>query len=229
MKGLSMPISIRPLTPDDATTVVTVIANSLGDSVQNVHIEQVMAGDNRASFVAVYDGQVIGFVDGFLTIAQNGTRRWELDLLGVQPDFHGRGAGKKLIETFTDAAKQYDATLVRALVATDNTSMQTAMTKTGYQRLPDVYELHIASAEGKAVNAPENAYLIPVNTFTYRGIWLEGHISQQAIDAANTIRTNHDWDVVGAVISQNDIAALDTVRAAEFTLIKTFHWWHYSI
>ena len=224
-----MSITVRPMTPDDATTVATVIAQSLGDTVQSEHIQSVIAEDDHASFVAVDDEQVIGFVDGFLTIAQDGTRRWELDLLGVHPDYQGQGAGKKLIETFTNAASQYGATVVRALVATDNTPMQAAMTKTGYERLSATYELHISSASGKVINSPETAHLIPVNTFTYRGIWLESDITQTAIDAATALRANYGWDVVGAVVSQNDIATLNTLCAAEFTLIKTFHWWHYSV
>lgn len=223
-----MSITIRPMTTNDAATVSTIIQLSLGDIVETVHIQQVMAEDDHASFVAVDNEQVIGFVDGFLTMAHDGTRRWELDLLGVHPDYQGRGAGKQLIQTFTDVANDYGATIVRALVAADNVPMQTAMIQTGYQQQLDEYELHISSAARNQAKTPENTHLIPVNTFTYRGIWLEGEISLQAIQAANTIREKYGWDVVGAVVSQNNKSALETIHTAEFDFIKTFHWWHFT-
>ncbi|MDQ7027073.1 MAG: GNAT family N-acetyltransferase [Anaerolineae bacterium] len=223
-----MPLIIRPMTSADVITVSIIIQHSLGDTVQIQHIQQVIAEDDHASFVAVDNGQMVGFVDGFLTMAQDKTRRWELDLLAVHPDFQGRGAGKQLIQAFSDGANDYGATLVRALVAIDNKPMQTAMTKAGYQQQPNIYELHISSAAGKRAKPPENAHLIPVNTFTYRGIWLEGEISLEAIYAANAIREKYDWDVVGTVVSKTNHSALGTICAAEFDFIKCFHWWCFT-
>lgn len=225
-----MTISIRHATSDDAQSIASVIQLSLGDEVQSSHIKQVIEEDNNhVSLVAEADGEVIGFVDGFPTIAQDGARRWELDLLGVHPNLRGLGTGQKLIETLTAMGKSYGATLARALVAVTNKPMHTAMTRTGYQRQVSEYQLLVSSASGKEVYLPENTHLIPVNTFTYRGIWLEGEITSQVIQYANTIRQNYHWDVIGAVIASNDQATLDIVCAAEFQLIGKFNWWHQAI
>ena len=224
-----MTISVRRTTQNDAQAIATVIQLSLGDDVKANHIQGVMSDNDHASFVALGDEQVIGFVDGFVTIAQDGTRRWELDLLGVHPDFRGLGAGQKLIETFTAAGKSYGATLARALVAVSNKPMHDAMTRTGYQRQAPEYQLLVSSANGKEAQLPDNAHQIPVKTFTYRGIWLEGEITSQVIQYANTIRQNYNWDVIGAVIATNDQETLDIVYAAEFQLIGKFNWWHQAI
>jgi GNAT superfamily N-acetyltransferase len=221
-----MAISIRPATPTDAQAITSVIQLSLGNEVQPDHTEQVISEDDHASFVAVADERVIGFVDGFVTIAQDGTRRWELDLLGVHPDFRSLGAGRKLIESFTTAGISYRAILSRALVAVANKPMHAAMTKTGYQQQTPMYKLWISSGSGSEAQLPENAHLIPVNTFTYRGIWLEGEISTQIIHVANAIREKHQWDVIGTVVASDDRTTLDTIQCANFNFIGNFHWWH---
>jgi GNAT superfamily N-acetyltransferase len=224
-----MTISVRPATPDDAQAIATVIQLSLGDEVQADHIRDVIGEDDHASFVAVADEQVIGFVDGFVTIAQDGTRRWELDLLGVHPDFRGLGAGQRLIEAFTAAGKSYGATLARALVAISNKPMHAAMTKTGYQLQPLEYQLMVSSANGSQAQLPQNSHLIRVNTFTYRGIWLEGEITLQTISAANAIREKNKLDVIGAVVSTPDKVTLEIIHRAKFNFIGNFHWWHQAI
>jgi GNAT superfamily N-acetyltransferase len=224
-----MAISVRPANANDAQAIASVIQLSLGDEVQANHIQRVMSETDHASFVAVADEQVIGFVDGFLTNAQDGTLRWELDLLGVHPDFRGLGAGQKLIEVFTTAGKSYGATLSRALVAISNKPMHAAMTRTGYQLQPLEYQLMVSSGSGNETKLPENAYLIPVNTFTYRGIWLEGEITLQTISAANAIREKNKLDVIGAVVLTTDQTTLNTVNAAAFHLIGKFNWWTQAI
>jgi GNAT superfamily N-acetyltransferase len=224
-----MAISVRPATANDAQAIATIIKLSLGDEVASNHIQGVMSENDHASFVAVANEQVIGFVDGFLTNAQDGTRRWELDLLGVHPDFRGLGAGQKLIEVFTTAGKSYGATLARALVAVTNKPMYAAMARTGYQQQKSMYKLWISSDSGNETQLPENAYLIPVNTFTYRGIWLEGEITTQTIDAANLIREKNKLDVIGAVMLTHDKATLEIIHRANFNFIGNFHWWHQAI
>ena len=217
---------LRPATPDDAYTIAHLIKQTHGDEVETQHIQAVIAGDNHTTLVAEVDRKVVGFVDNFITIAQDSTRRCELDLLGVDVEFQGHGLGSQLIEASTKAGHDSGATLIRALVAATNTPMHRAMTKTGYQQQPVMCRLYISSEQGQRAKLPDSTHLIPVTTLTYRGVWIEGDISNDAIHAANTIREKHSWDIVGAVIPISDEAAIKLVEAADFNPVNHFQWWH---
>ncbi len=50
---------------------------------------------------------------------------------------------------------------------------------------------------------PPSAYLIPVSTLTYGGVWVEGAQTASALHFAQTVRARFGWDVAGAVLPAN--------------------------
>jgi GNAT superfamily N-acetyltransferase len=93
-----MPDEIRRATAADAPAISSVKAAVWpGDAVDSGRIARVIASESHATHVAVCNGAVVGFVDGFPTISCDGLCRWEVDLLAVRPDFRGQGIGVQLI------------------------------------------------------------------------------------------------------------------------------------
>lgn len=217
-----MPITIRAAMPQDAQAISQIIDLAFHEQANSEQIQKLIANNKHHTLVVVSD-KVLGFIDGFMTIAQDATKRLELDLLAVHPDFTGQGIGKQLISTFTENTQDIDTT--RVLVATNNTLMRHAMKATGYQLDPQAQALYISSDSAEKTEISAEAHLISVETFTYSGIWLEGEITLEAIKSAQYQRQKQASDVVGAVISPENKDAIETVKSAGFEHVKYFQWW----
>ena len=182
------------------------------------YLAAALAQPDRATWIAEADGSLVGFADGFLTLAEDGSRRWELDLLAVVPVYQGRGLGRALIAACTEAGRDFGATFARALIRASNTPSQRAFRHAGYTLDPAPLILWIAT-DGAAEDAPlpPDAYLIPVITLGYRGVWIEGRPDEAVFRAARTIRARHGWDSAGAVLPLAEVAANAAARQAGFT------------
>lgn len=217
-----MPISLRPAIPQDAQAIAKIIDLAFHEEANSAQIQKLIVNNKHHTLIAA-SNKVLGFIDGFITITQDGTKRLELDLLAIHPDFTGQGIGKQLIGTFTENIQDVD--LIRALVAVNNIPMHHAMTATGYQLDQQTRALYISSDSAEKTEKPAEAHLIPVETFTYSGIWVEGEISKDAIAAAQYQRQKFSFDVVGAVISNANSEAIQLVQSAGFEYVKGFQWW----
>jgi ribosomal protein S18 acetylase RimI-like enzyme len=220
-----MPISLGLAIPQDAQAISQIIELAFHEQASFEQIQQLIIDGNHCTWVAetVESKEIVGFVDSFMTIAQDGTRRLELDLIAVHPDFAGQGIGKQLIQVFTENIQAAD--IIRALVAVNNTAMQRVMTTTGYQLEAQSQSLYISSESSKEASETVETHLIAVETFTYSGIWLEGEITLEAIHAAQYQRQKFDFDIVGAVISNANIEAIQLIQSAGFEHVKDFQWW----
>ncbi len=220
-----MPIEIRPAKAGDAARISAIKAAVWDDPGDAERIARVITEPDHATLVAVYDGVVAGFVDSFLTLSRQGVCRWEIDLLAVHPDCQRWGLARQLIAASTASGREMGASLARAAVRIDNIASQKTFARCGYRLDDTVCELHVSpeSADTQA-NPPDGAHLIPVNTFNYCGIWLEGEISPEAIAAAQGMKTRRDMDVVGAVVPVEQRDAVGIVRDAGFNLIGQYQW-----
>lgn len=217
-----MALTIRPAMTQDARAIAEIIQTTFHEQSDTRQIQQLIASGKHHTWVA-QTSEVIGFVDGFLTVAQDGTRRLELDLIAVQPDFAGQGIGRQLIEAFSDNAGHYD--LIRALVAVNNRPMERAMLATAYQGEPQIYALYVCAEAAGIEEVSPDAHLIPVETFTYRGIWLEGIITASALRTAQFQQQKQGFDLTGAVISTDNSQAIGFAQAAGFEFAKDYRWW----
>lgn len=246
-----MPIAIRRAVPQDAQAIVDLIAAAFHEEANAAHIQALIEEGEHLTFVAE-DEKVVGFIDGFYTIGKWDLRRLELDLLAVHPEYSGKGIGKALIRKFTES--QENASSIRVLVATDNTAMQHAMQATGYKQHWNTASLYIADTGTASIQMSDEG-LIPVKTLTYTGIWMEGTVSKESIEAAHYLRQALAYDLVGKVLDdvfdkaktlenlsdiEDTVPILDTYidsLASEkqilidegFKFVKQFHWWHYEI
>jgi len=127
-KEVSAGVKIRPLTLQDIPAILNIetqIANTLGidgkermehlEETANYHIEQ---GDPLLCLGAEIEGKLVGFI-----IAE--TRLWEfgrgektgwIKVLGVDPQYQGRGIGRKLGEELLAHFKRNGIRRVRTLV-----------------------------------------------------------------------------------------------------------------
>ena len=212
---------IRSSVLDDAPQISNIIKLAFGDDTTISQVENCILKGN-SSLVAENDGQILGFVDGFLTLSIKEEKRRELDLLAVHPDCQGQGIGTKLITHYTNL--NIPADFIRTLIAVGNIRMEKALARFGYQTEEDVLALYVSSAISSKISIHRTRQLIPVSTFTYDGIWLEGQITQGVIDAAFSSK-QREKDIVGAVVPVTDIATVGLLQANNFMLIKLYRYW----
>ena len=218
-----MSIVIRPTTIDDAPQISEIIHLAFGEKSAVSQISSCVKNGNT-SFVAEKAGQVVGFVDGFATLSAEEEKRRELDLLAVHPDCQGQGIGTKLIECYTNV--DIPADYIRALIAVGNIRMEKALTRFGYIPKANACALYVSTSAVDEIEFETSSYshFVSVATYTYNGIWLEGQISQQAID--NALSAKHkEQDVVGAVVPVMDLDAVGLLQSNNFMLIKLYRYW----
>jgi GNAT superfamily N-acetyltransferase len=190
-------------------------------------IYSVLQDPTHQIYLVVSDGEVVGFVDGFLTVSASGVRRWEVDLLAVHPDYRGQGIATQLVEHSTRIGTERGASLARALVQVDNIASQRAFARCAFTTDGMVYQLCVAfSGEAQpAIQPPTQLHVVDVNTMNYAGLWLENCYLPEAFVAAKKLLTNKKYDVVGAVIPDNESDAIQAARHAGFEFIGHYHWW----
>lgn len=217
-----MSIVIRQAQAEDAPRIAEIIQLAFDETTSVSQIQKSLNAGNRC-YVAELNNQIVGFVEGFITYSAEGERRNELDLLAVHPDYHGQGIGTKIIDYYTHA--NYPADFIRALIAVGNIRMEKALTRLGYQVSSDVCGLYVSSATTQETSkTPQDSHLIPITTFTYDGIWLEGQITQQAINSAMSLK-NHKDDVIGAVVPLAHTDTIKRLQSADFNLITHYRRW----
>lgn len=216
---------IRQAQAGDAAAISVIIKAAFGDDVDADKLAKKLSA-TRLTFVTTRDDDVTGFVDGFVTVAADGTQRYELDLLAVRPDVQGRGAGRLLVETFTQAAFETGVDMIRVVVAADNAPMQRLMARFGYVLQPATYALHIIQGQHNAhadasLAQSDGAYLLPVSTLTYDGIWLEGKLTSQAVTAAQQLTAG----TIGAMVDVNRHDTAQWLQSSGFEVVGRYQFW----
>ncbi len=223
-----MSFVIRSATKVDVEAILDVKQAVWPEEASSVdYVIGVLNQPDHITLVAVIEGLVVGFVDGFLTLASDGIRRWEVDLLAVHPAYRGRGIATALVRAHTQAGVAIGAVNGRALIAVDNTASQYTFAHCGYRTsIEEEYGLFVSSADiNHSTAIPSGLHLIPVITINYRGLWIEGELSDGGFKLAQHIRTRYGWDVAGAVISLKESNAIRAANKAGFTLVGHYQPW----
>ncbi|MCY3778868.1 MAG: GNAT family N-acetyltransferase [Chloroflexi bacterium] len=237
-----MSVVIRRATPHDAVAIAAIVLEAFGERINEESGRVARVLRQSDNFVAESDDRVVGFVGNFLTRSGSGRLRFELDLLAVAQDARGGGIGAVLVDASIEAAASAKVDVIRTLVASRNAAMQRLCRSRGFRRDPTRHVLFVTDAQvwggadmeateslegvvtGEASNTSE-AYLIPVETLTYSGIWLEGGIRKSAIDEARRLAYDGGMSRIGAVLPQSDEGAVKLLATNRFDRVGEFDWW----
>ena len=225
-----MAIQIRPAAADDAPAMALISRASLNAAIDEARLRHLLLVKRGFTLVADSSDRVVGFADYFLTISQNDDIRLELDLLAVHPQARGKGIGRELIRAGIKQAKRLDVSILRALVAADNTAMQGLCAALGLQPSHENSALFVTAPHPTSPHQNNaKSILIPVETLTYDGIWIEGDIDQTAIDNALFIAHTRKLTTVGAVVPSQNVAAQSLFQANHFTCLGKYDWWTFTL
>jgi N-acetylglutamate synthase-like GNAT family acetyltransferase len=224
---------LREATPVDIPGIAAVVDEVWEQEILPDVCEAQIESDTATLWVATEGEDVVGFISAFLTAGQHGKRRWEVDLLAVRFASHGQRLGQKLVETICQDAKARSAHIARAAIRIDNVASQKTFRNAGFATDWEVHKLFlwIPAVEGPNIYSGDITF-VPVDTVTYRGLWLEGLTSARASErerrsAVNMARSIIAWEGrlnTGAMIpaSQEHRVPFDLREAA--TVHGKFYW-----
>lgn len=184
---------------------------------------------SHCTFLAQVNEKIIGFVDGFITHSAAGILRWEVDLLGVASIWRGNGLGTQLVHTSLQAGKKLGAEQARALIQVNNVASQITFRRIGFAAQPIVYHLYTTYEQTAPVDLPARANLVPVVTFSYRGVWLEDDFSSSALLAARAALNDPANELAGALIPKSQSEKLRLAEAHGFHFVGVYQWWQIEL
>ena len=228
-------LDIRVAIPGDAQAIHLILQETWGDSLLfDVFMDHISSPEHQV-FVAVEAGEIAGFLSAFLVPSP--IPRWEIDLIVVQSKSRGKGIGTSLIEEALTYGSHLGVHSAKASIRVDNYASQRAFSKTGFTRDTQVGNLFVWDplACKSTINIPETVHFIPVDTLTYRGLWIEGFSASQlsakeqhnAIRAARNSIFSEDRISTGVFIpdSLKQAIAPDLLTAA--IDLGQYHRWEY--
>jgi GNAT superfamily N-acetyltransferase len=221
-------MEFRLATIADTADIANLIHHTWGTPAQENLIANVLTQADKPIWIVTNDEGLAGFCSGFMTHAADGTPRWEVDLLAVATEARGHGLGRRLVAHSVQSGREQGAALCRALIAVDNAASARCFEVNGFQATStcDLWVGPPAKGEMPTRPYPKDVHLIPVETLTYRGIWVEGRYDAPAFVAAQQMALTDGRDTVGAVIpdgTAHDAAGL------HFTHVDTYRWWILSV
>ncbi|MXX52171.1 MAG: GNAT family N-acetyltransferase [Chloroflexi bacterium] len=225
-----MMITIRKAVSSDLSAIAQITEDTFQEHIQ----PGVTRLQNNLLLVAELQGVVVGFAANFQTRSAYGEGRFELDLLAVDPSARGRGVGYSLLSGCIQRASVSSADVLRALVRADNLAMSQLCARGGLQRSAQPYVLYIARPPRpprrvRGRQSVRAGHLVSVDTLTYRGIWLEGDLSQAAIAQAQQIARAENRSRIGALVPTADAPVAALLSENGFAAVGTFYWWSSSL
>lgn len=196
---------------------------------QDASLDQItsaLSDTDFQTFVAVENDRIAGYMACFKTIAQDGISRWEMDELAVHPDYQCRRLGCELVKMGTRTAQNLNIPTIRALIQVDNIASQRTFSHWGYKVSDTSCGLHVCTQPlDKAINPPNDLHLVPVNTLSYCGVWLEGKFGETAFLAARAYCAEHNRPVAGALIPIDNQQATATAANTGYEMVSNYQWW----
>lgn len=168
-------IDLCRATLDDVDGIAAVVHDVWEQDILVDVCEAQIQDETCALWVATDGGDVAGFVSAFLTVGRGGVRRWEVDLLAVRRASQGRRLGRKLVAAACQDGARRDVSVARAAIRVDNVASQRAFEHAGFVTDRRVHRLLLWFPVFR--DGPDDVgqvMLLPVDTLTYRGLWIEG-------------------------------------------------------
>jgi len=111
--------AVRPARPEDFDTIVTLLDEWWGRPVSAGLTRLFLDHFCGTSLIAEHDGELAGFVVGFLSPAK--PREAYIHYTGVAPRWRRTGLAGRLYEQFFQLARDNDRTVVKAITSPQNT------------------------------------------------------------------------------------------------------------
>ncbi len=86
---------------------------------------------NNTSFIAEVDGEVVGFLIGFLS--QSSSEEAYIHFVGVDPDYRKYAIGRTLYNRFFEVVKEHGRNIIRAITSPVNKVSIAYHTKMGFE------------------------------------------------------------------------------------------------
>ncbi len=226
-----MSVKIRRARAEDATAIADICENSFEEIPDRNRLRRLLVNESNVTFVATDGLSALGFADNFISRSQQGNQRMELDLMAVCAWARGRGVGKQLFCASIALTTRLALSSIRALVKVDNLAMQTLCESMGWSRSLDRFILFVRSPAPSNVSAPTDhpGHPVRVDTLTYDGVWIEGGLSQNTVDAAMIVAMNERRTVVGAAVRENNGSARRVLLNNAFEMADAYHWWELNL
>lgn len=227
-------IGFRLAEQEDAPQINKIIEQCFQEETNERQLQAGLShGADRAVTLAVDDGEIVGFVAGFTTTSPEGVQRWEIDLLAVRPGHQGQGVGRQLINASFELGRRSGAVLARALIQENNAASQRAFVSQGfiasepmvmYRWQPTTDETTIARFN--VITEPHPS-IIPVNTLTYRGLWLEGDLTEKIIQTAKQrmFVIKEQLSAVGTIVPRRQTDTIHLLEHCHFQEINSYRFW----
>lgn len=218
-------MEFRLATIADTAEIARLIHQTWDTQAHEDLIADVLTRVDEPVWVVTNATGLAGFCSGFMTHAADETPRWEVDLLAVASEVRGQGLGRSLVARSVQSGRQRGAALQRALIAVDNAASARCFEVNGFQEAATC-DLWVGAPAVHEMPIPHpplyGAHLLPVETLTYRGVWVEGRYDAAAFEAAQQVALSEGRNTVGAVIPEG--TAHDAARL-QFAHINRYRWW----
>ena len=172
-------LDIRLANPGDAEAIHRILQETWEESLLfDVFMDHISSPKHQV-FVAVDGGEIAGFLSAFLV--PSATPQWEIDLIIVRSTNQGKGIGTSLVGEALTYGSKLGVPWAKASIRIDNYASQRAFSKVGFKTDTQVRSLFLWDplACESTPDVPKTVHLIPVDTLTYRGLWIEGCIESQ--------------------------------------------------
>lgn len=228
--------NVRLARTDDAEAIHRILQETWGDSLLFDVFSDHISSPAHQVFVAVEAGEVAGFLSAFLV--PEPMPRWEIDLIIVRSASQGKGIGTSLIEEALTYGSNLGVCSAKASIRIDNYVSQRAFAKVGFTTDAQVRSLFLwrRLAWKFAMDMPKTVCLIPVDTLTYRGLWIDGFVESQLSQQAqrDVIRTaqsrifNEDRLNTGMFIPDDLKGVIAPDLLTNATNHGQYHRWQYA-
>lgn len=228
-------LDIRLALPDDAQAIHLILQEVWRESLRlDIFLNHISSPEHQV-FVAVDAGDILGFLSAFLVGKQ--TPRWEIDLIIVHPKSQGKGIGTSLIKEALIYGVNLGAHYAKASIRTDNYVSQRTFTKSGFTKDYQTSSLFLWDPLvcNSITPVPKSVRLIPVETLTYCGLWIEGFFESQLSlkEQHNVIRAaqgrifDENRLNTGMFIPDNLKQTIETDLLTSATDHGQYHHWYY--
>lgn len=224
-------VEIRPAQVDDVAGIAAVIQDVWDDDIDQTNCQNLIDRKIQSVHVVMDQAEVAGFVSGFLTTSHEGIRRWEVDLIAIRKQNQRQGLAPQLLAAAWQDALAHDVQFARGLIHIDNIPSQRSFARDGYQVDETVLGMYLWDGAEQVAAYPEEAiaHLIPVETLTYRGLWLENlahskfndATRQQIVAAARHQVATENRSNTGGLIPANQTLPITETA----TLFGQYQWW----